>query len=312
MQFPINEYFFNYICRENEHVKDNTMHTYTFSEYGKARIHIYKICGSIDLEAPLKIQNYHLIILSSGEMTVDVNFKIFNMRNQSSLHISAGDSIRHISASKDITGYHIVFSSEFQTEMRTTRKSPISIQLKKEFPYQEFTDDEFEQINISAQRIIRYINDTTHHYQSIVIKNEVHNMLLNISDKRRKQHGYMLENANHQEMIRERFKNLVEGHSDKQHSVSWYAKAMFISPDYLSKIIREYDGTSARSWINNSIVEKAKFLMMQSDLSLKEIGDKLNFPDQSSFGRFFKSNTGQSPKEYRRTLTGNMTQTVKD
>jgi AraC-like DNA-binding protein len=44
--------------------------------------------------------------------------------------------------------------------------------------------------------------------------------------------------------------------------------------------------------------------MMQSDLTLKEISDKLNFPDQSSFGRFFKNNTGQSPKEYRRTLTG--------
>ena len=115
MQFPISEYFFNYICRENEHARGTIMHTHTFSEYGMARIQIYKISGSIDLEAPLKIQNYHLIILSSGEMTADVNFKIFNMRNQSSLHISAGDSIRHISASKDITGYHIVFSSEFQT-----------------------------------------------------------------------------------------------------------------------------------------------------------------------------------------------------
>jgi AraC-like DNA-binding protein len=79
---------------------------------------------------------------------------------------------------------------------------------------------------------------------------------------------------------------------------------MFISPDYLSKIIREFDGTSARTWINDSIIEKAKFLMLQSNLTLKEISDKLNFPDQSSFGRFFKNNTGQSPKEYRKTLTG--------
>ena len=78
---------------------------------------------------------------------------------------------------------------------------------------------------------------------------------------------------------------------------------MFISPDYLSKIIREYDGRSARAWINASIIEKAKFLMLQSNLTLKEISDKLNFPDQSSFGRFFKSSTGWSPKEYRKNLT---------
>ena len=46
--------------------------------------------------------------------------------------------------------------------------------------------------------------------------------------------------------------------------------------------------------------------MQQSDLTLKEISDKLHFPDQSSFGRFFKSNTGQSPRTYRKGLTGNI------
>ncbi|MBR2149606.1 MAG: helix-turn-helix domain-containing protein, partial [Campylobacter sp.] len=49
---------------------------------------------------------------------------------------------------------------------------------------------------------------------------------------------------------------------------------------------------SARHWINRSIIEKARFLMQQSDLTLKEISDKLHFPDQSSFGRFFKSHPG--------------------
>ena len=34
-------------------------------------------------------------------------------------------------------------------------------------------------------------------------------------------------------------------------------------------------------------------------LSLKEIADRYNFPDQSFFGRYFKKHTGMSPKEYR-------------
>lgn len=48
--------------------------------------------------------------------------------------------------------------------------------------------------------------------------------------------------------------------------------------------------------------------MKQSDLTLKEISDRLNFPDQSSFGRFFKSNTGQSPRTYRKGLAGNISE----
>lgn len=280
------------------------MKAHTFNEYGKERLSIYEVNGSTDLRILLKANKYHLIVITSGEMTVDVNFRIFRMGKRSSLQISSGETIREISTSADMKGYHVIYSPEFQTEMRTTRKSPISLQLKKEYPYQEFTEKEYELIHGSLTRLIGYINDPGHLYQSILIKNEIYSLQLNISDKRRKQHGNMMTgNATYQEVIRDRFKNLVEGHCDKQHSVSWYANAMFISPDYLSKIIREYDGTSARAWINASIIEKARFLMLQSDLTLKDISDRLNFPDQSSFGRFFKSNTGQSPKEFRKTLT---------
>lgn len=279
------------------------MKTYIFNEYGLERIKIYRLDGNINIEAPIRIHNYHLIVLTSGELEVDINFRVFKMKAGSSLHISAGDIVRMISPScNDYSGYHIVFSPEFQTEIRTTRKSPISLQLKKEFPYQEFTKSEYDVIHSSVLRLISYIENTSHQFQGIIIKNETHNLLLHISDKRRKVHASTNPNANHQEMIRERFLNLVEGHCDKQHSVSWYAEAMRISPDYLSKIIREYDGTSARVWINKAIISKAEFMMRQQNLSIKEISDRLHFPDQSSFGRFFKSNTGQSPKEYRNSL----------
>ena len=86
------------------------MKTYTFSEYGKERMNIYPINGSIKLEAPIRLNNYHLIVLSAGEMTVDINFRVFNMKNCSSLHISAEEYIREISASKDISGFHLIFS----------------------------------------------------------------------------------------------------------------------------------------------------------------------------------------------------------
>ena len=288
------------------------MWKFIYREFEQDRISIYEIKDRIELKGSVKVHNYHLIMLTSGEMTIDINHRVFRMKPSSTLHISAGEIISMIGTSREINGYHIVFSPEFQTEMRTTRRSPISLQLKKEFPYQEFTEKEYEFLLTAVKRLIIYIEATSHHYQPIVVKNEVHNLLLNISSKRRQVHGYAIGNANHHEMIRERFRSLVEGHSIEQHSVSWYADALKISPDYLSKIIREYDGTSARVWINRDLVSKAEYIMQQSDLSLKEISDRLNFPDQSSFGRFYKSNTGQSPKEFRRKLTGKISEQVQD
>ena len=129
------------------------MTSYSFNEYGQERVKIYRLDGSINIDAPIRIHNYHLIVLTSGELEVDINFRVFKMKAGSSLHISSGDVIRKISSpANEYSGYQIVFSPEFQTEIRTTRKSPISLQLKKEFPYQEFTESEYEVIHSSVLR----------------------------------------------------------------------------------------------------------------------------------------------------------------
>ncbi|MBR6546723.1 MAG: AraC family transcriptional regulator [Bacteroidales bacterium] len=281
------------------------MLTHTFTEYDQPRITIHEISNNLDLDAPLKLHSYHLIMVEAGHMTVDLNFNIYEMTGNSTLHISAGDIIRNIVPSEDLKGYHIVFSPEFQNEMRTIRKSPINLQLKKEFPYQTFSKEEYEYLQASVRKTIRYMELPSHHYRSIVIKNEIQNLLLDISDKRRTENQLSpdMDSQDHNETIRKRFRALIDGYCVMHHQVNWYAEALKISPDYLSKIIREHDGTSASVWIHKSIIETAKSLLKNFDLSIKEISLRLNFPDQSSFGRFFKSITGQSPKAFREGLT---------
>ena len=274
------------------------MAEYIFKEYGFNRVTIYEMNKETIIKSPVKLQNYHLIMLTEGSIEIDVNYRIFQMTGLSSLHLSAGDIIRKIKASDNV-----VFSEEFHAEIRTTRNSPINLQLKKEYPYQIFTEKEYDFLLQSVSRLITYINDTTHFHHALVIKNEVHNLVLNISDKRRKDHGDKIYKADRQKMILERFKDLLNGHCEKQHEVSWYAEALTISADYLSKITKENDGRSARAWINEAIIAKAASLMHYADLNIKEISEKLNFTDQSSFGRFIRKNTGMSPKEFRGHVT---------
>ena len=49
-------------------------------------------------------------------------------------------------------------------------------------------------------------------------------------------------------------------------------------------------------------ITEAKYLLDNTDLSIKEIATKLNFPTQSFFGKYFKQYVGISPKEYRNKL----------
>ena len=86
----------------------------------------------------------------------------------------------------------------------------------------------------------------------------------------------------------------------KERDVACYAKMQHITPRYFSSIIKEKSGNSALQWIVKMVITEAKQLLEGSDLSIKEIANRLNFPTQSFFGKYFKQYVGVSPKEYRK------------
>ncbi|MGN1211844.1 MAG: helix-turn-helix domain-containing protein [Candidatus Cryptobacteroides sp.] len=81
--------------------------------------------------------------------------------------------------------------------------------------------------------------------------------------------------------------------------VRYYAQKQNLSPKYFSLIIKECTGLHAREWIALSLVNTAKAKIMGSQSSIKEIAYALGFPNQSAFGRFFRSHTGVSPQKFR-------------
>lgn len=99
--------------------------------------------------------------------------------------------------------------------------------------------------------------------------------------------------------IYERFIKCVELNYRKEHSVQYYADVLCLTPKYMSTIIYDVSGKHASEWIKDFIILEAKALLKSTKMSLEEIGDVLNFPTQSHFGRFFKRYTGYSPRVYR-------------
>lgn len=100
-------------------------------------------------------------------------------------------------------------------------------------------------------------------------------------------------------IVFERFVELVEKHHNKERSVSFYADKLYITPKYLSQIIKNVSGFSAPNIINKYVILEAQHLLRHTDMSVKEIADQLNFPNQSFFYKYFKAHTGCTPNSYR-------------
>ncbi len=95
------------------------------------------------------------------------------------------------------------------------------------------------------------------------------------------------------------FMRLVQLNHRKERSVAFYADKLFISPKYLSLIIKESIGRSAADVIDEFVILEAKNLLRFSGKNIQQVAYELNFPNQSSFGKYFKHLTGMSPSEYQ-------------
>lgn len=107
-----------------------------------------------------------------------------------------------------------------------------------------------------------------------------------------------------EDTILNRFIVSVYEHCHQQRTVQYYADEQHLSPYYFSSIIRNRSGKSAMQWIENVTMTFAQQYLACSEMSIKEIADRLNFPDQSTFGRYFKHREGCSPSLFRNSRSG--------
>lgn len=101
-----------------------------------------------------------------------------------------------------------------------------------------------------------------------------------------------------EEYFRRFLKELSEHYLERQN-VTFYADQLCISSRYLTTIVRRVSGHSVTDWMNRYVITEAKYLLKYSDMSIQEVAYKLNFPNQSFFGKYFKQHVGISPSTYR-------------
>ena len=61
-------------------------------------------------------------------------------------------------------------------------------------------------------------------------------------------------------------------------------------------------GLSPKKIINKEIILKAKNLLAENKIIIKEISEELGFADAPHFVKFFKKETGMTPGQFKETL----------
>ena len=102
------------------------------------------------------------------------------------------------------------------------------------------------------------------------------------------------------QLVCHQFVRLVRENGAQEHHLPFYAGKLGISPRYLNDIVARYfDGRTPKQLIDGQLTAEIKVQLDNPLLTVSEIAEYFNFPDHTSMSRFFRRNTGMTPKEYR-------------
>ena len=250
---------------------------------------------------PIKCDSFFTVSIMQGQLKMLINLHEVEVHAGQLLVIMPGCIFQGPTISDDLRFCGMILDTEYMDAMRKS----IGIRLDLTHRYYNFiVHDVPPQVmdnNILMYRTIRHeLNQEDYLYKKEVIQRYCEAWVLkNISLNEADAKPDLVKPMNRKEQIFHDFLTLLEKFYSQERSISFYADRMCLTPKYLSTIIKDVSGKHGMQWIDEYVTLEAKALLRNSDLSVKQVSDQLNFPSQSMFGRFFKKMTGYSPKQYK-------------
>lgn len=259
----------------------------------------------IQFEKEDKLQNDNMLsifFVVEGSMDINIDDTDFHLPVNSQIGITHLQMFGHIRLSTPFKGYNINVSKKCLDKIWSDSKQiPISVFMShRETPVLCLQEKEVELLEGLILRIERNMDRPTHLFYGNLVINELRSFFMEFGNIMVQRYPTDLEPNAQKDRIIVHFIHLLREHCKTEHSVTFYANQLCITPEYLSKIMKHFSGRTVTKWIDDALLREAQILIRNKALTIQQISDILNFSDQSAFGKFFKKHFGVSPIEYRK------------
>ncbi len=108
-----------------------------------------------------------------------------------------------------------------------------------------------------------------------------------------------LETPSKSHALFESVRDYLEQHYQEPLTRESVAAHFYVSPNYLSQLFQKEGKIKFNEYLNHIRLERAKFLLIEYDMRVKEVAHRCGFKDSNYFCRVFRVQTERSPSEYR-------------
>lgn len=255
------------------------------------------------LNDPVRVNALQVLLVLEGSIDLSIDYVLFQASTNTVVTIMPTHITKVMKYSPNFKGRLMAVSRAFLEQSMMPNHSSSMIQYMKirKNPTILLQESEIKTLDESMLRLRQTILQTSHHLHRLLIQNTLMGFFIEMGNifSERKEYNTPPSLTRKEELF-ESFLRILYMYCKEQHVVSFYAEQLYITPQYLSLILKELTGRSANKWIDEALMQEAKILLKAPQVTVQQVADALHFSDQSTFGKFFKKHAGMSPMEYRK------------
>ena len=287
---------------KEEHIPVYSLHNFSSSEQDiqQFQVEVFDANRHFSVKYPHRHDFFEVLYLSKGSGFHIIDGNKYEINPPCVFFMSPGQAHK-IEFSNDIEGFIFIFTSEFylinQSNQNRLIEFPFFFTIRQDNPPLILKDNEdvlfLESLFKKGVDEIKNGGD-----YSIELLRSILDLVLTSSST----HFKIDENSINKgkgHILVKKFFQLIEENYHKNLTITEYADKLAITPNHLTQTVSQLTGKTSSQIIKSKQVLEIMRLLVHTNLSVTEIASLLNFADQSYFAKFFKRETGFSPKQYR-------------
>ena len=248
---------------------------------------------------PMKFMFTMTVVCVKGCLHVNVNLMDIEMHENDALLLTPGSILERIEPEPDTKLLIMAFANDIDNSALNFATASV----RKYFlrPALFHGDKEDMEELLGVYKLMRLILT---HRRNDYTREKIENLLkgltlLFLGQKSRFQQEQNYQRPTRQEEILLDFIQEVHDGCQEHRDLKYYADRLCLSASYLAHVVSETSGRHASEWIKDAVILEAKAMLHKGSYTVQQVSLALNFPNQSFFGKYFKSAVGVSPRQYQ-------------
>ncbi|MGM5471315.1 AraC family transcriptional regulator [Flavobacteriaceae bacterium LMO-SS05] len=251
-------------------------------------------------ELPHQLKFYTLIFFTQGTGRHFIDFNWYPVQQNSLVYLTK-DQINAFEFSEALKGYCILFTEEYFINSFSN--------LTDDFVFRLFNPELFSPILQIPQNsefvtyfkllLKEYSNSQSFNHKNII--NSLLTILISKAENLKQNLTFHSSDAS-KVVVYQNYMSLIEKNLTQSRSANFYAKELAISYKHLNSICKDLINKTAKNVIDDFVILQAKRNLINSTINSSELAYSLGFEDPTNFSKYFKKNTGLTPKSFVKSL----------